>query len=96
MTHDALKAALQPAECKPINIKDITSHIVPFFLLKSNFGKINPIFIEFWNEPTGTESWGLHHVLLNLLSCGQEHEQTDKAVFQCAEVLQSKRHTHAH
>lgn len=95
-THDALKAELQPAECKPINIKDVTSHTVQFFLLKSIFGKINPIFKEFWNEPTGTESWGLHQVLLNLLSCGQEHEQTDEAVFQCAEVLQSERHTYTH
>lgn len=55
-THDALKAELQPAECKPINIKDVTSHTVQFFLLKSIFGQINPIFKEFWNEPTGTES----------------------------------------
>lgn len=44
MTHDALKAELQPAECKPINIKDVTSHTVQFCLLKSIFSKINPIF----------------------------------------------------
>lgn len=42
MTHDALKAELP--ECKPINIKDVTSHTVQFCLLKSIFSKINPIF----------------------------------------------------
>lgn len=55
-THDALKAELQPAECMPINItdvtiyiniKDVTSHTVQFCLLKSIIGKINPIFKEF-------------------------------------------------
>lgn len=94
MTHDALKAELQPAECMPINIKDVTSHTVQFCWLKSITCKISPIFKEFWNEPTGTESWGLHQVLLNILSCGQEHEQTNETVFQCAEVLQSERYTH--
>lgn len=55
--------------------------------------KRNHIFRELWKELllTGTESWRPHQVFLNLLSCGQQHEQADEAVLQCAEVLWGER-----
>lgn len=30
-------------------------------------------------------------MFVNLLSCGQQHEQTDEAVLQCVEVLQAEK-----
>lgn len=77
--------------CMDINV-DITSHTVQLFFLILIFAKINHIFRELWKELrlTGTESWRPRQVFLNLLSCGQQHKQTDEAVLQCAEVLQGE------
>lgn len=71
-----------------INI-NITHHTVYFKIITIIIAKRNHIFRELWKELslTGTESWRPRQVFLNLLSCGQQHEQADEAVLQCAEVL---------